>query len=427
MSKFFLISEGGDGVGLALRLQDEGHEVRVWIRDDEASHNCKGLITCDEGFEIDLDTIIIADCTGSGILCDSYRSAGHAVLGGSAIADKLESDREYATKVFREAGIETPKTEYFDDWEQAREFVETSKAKLVFKPEGDLSGVVPSYVSSDTEDMLSMLEFYKNQQSHTVPAFALQEFLEGTCVSSEAWFSFDHFCGPFNHTLERKQLMNDDLGPSGGCTGNVVWACFAGEECPICKALLYPLEEFLRSVSYVGPIDVNAVVTDDGIFALEFTPRFGYDATPTLLYALLDAPIGVFFEAVARGVCDEVPLLPGFAAGVRVTVPPWPSEKFVAEAGLPLRGLRNFDKFYPYNVMKGEDTDYVTSGAYGITGISLGIGDTINEAFADAYKLAKKLRLPDKQYRTDLAEVFTKDYNRLNSFARANSVQSTES
>ena len=415
--KFFIISEGGDGAGLALRLQDEGHDARIWFRDGEAANRCKGLVKEDEGFEIDHDTIVVADCTGSGIICDSYRDAGNPVLGGSAIADKLESDRAFATNVFKAAGVKTPKTKFFDDWEEARAFVETSEARLVFKPEGELSGVVPSYVSSDTEDMLEMLEFYKWQSPRTVPAFALQEFVEGTCVSSEAWFCGGNFVLPFNHTIERKQLMNDDLGPSGGCTGNVVWACGDCETCPICKTTLWPIEEFLRSVNYVGPIDVNAVVADSGIFALEFTPRFGYDATPTLLCALLASPVGVFLDSVARGICREMPLLPDFAAGVRVTVPPWPSEKFPGPEGLPLRGIKNFDKFYPYDVMDVEGV-FLTSGGYGITGIALGTGATIDEAFVEAGKIAKKLKLPDKQFRTDLAEVCNKDFRKLNVYAK---------
>jgi phosphoribosylamine--glycine ligase len=415
--KFFIISEGGDGAGLALRLQDEGHDVRIWFRDGEAANRCKGLVTEDEGFVLDHDTVIISDCTGSGILCDSYREAGHPLVGGSGIADKLENDREFATRVFKDSGVETPKTKFFDDWEEARAFVETSEEKLVFKPEGELSGVVPSYVSADAEDMLEMLEFYKGQQSRTVPAFALQEFIEGTCVSSEAWFCDDNFVLPFNHTIERKQLMNGDIGPSGGCTGNVVWSCDDCETCPICRATLWPLQDFLRSIHYVGPIDVNAVVADDGIFALEFTPRFGYDATPTLLCALLATPVGVFLDSVARGICREMPLFPGFAAGVRVTVPPWPTEKFPGPEGLPLRGIKNFDKFYPYDVMKVEDS-FLTSGGYGITGIALGTGDTIDSAYAEAGKLAKKLKLPDKQYRTDLAEVCNKDFRKLNAYAK---------
>lgn len=416
--KFFFISEGGDGAGLALRLQDEGHDVGIWIRDDEAADRCKGLIKQSNEFSLDLDTILVADCTGAGLICDGYRDMGHLVLAGSAVADKLEMDRGYATDVLKEARIKSPKTKYFDDWEQAREYVEKTEERLVFKPEGDLSGVVPSYVSYDQEDMLEMLEHYKGQQRCTVPAFALQQFIEGTCVSSEAWFGAGRFIGPFNHTIERKQLMNGDIGPSGGCSGNVVWACFDCEECPICKATLWKLEEFLRSVNYVGPIDVNSVVSEDGVFALEFTPRFGYDATPTLLSVLLESSIGEFFDGVVRGTSSEMPLLQGYAAGLRVTVPPWPSERFAADPGLPLRGLTSFERFYPYDVMKYEG-NLVTAGAYGITGIALGYSEsTIEDAFSEAERVARKLRLPDKQYRTDMSEICNKDMRALHKLTK---------
>lgn len=417
--KIFMTSEGGDGAGLALRLQEEGHDVYIWIRDDEASNRCKGILKQSESFEISPNTFILSDCTGSGQWCDALRDAGHLVLGGSLVSDRLESDRAYAQDTFREVGIKTPKTKYFDDWEEARAFVEKTEDRLVFKPEGDLSGVVPSYVSYDQEDMLAMLEHYKRQGHRTMPAFAIQQFIEGTCVSSEAWFNGNGFLRPFNHTIERKQLMNEDHGPSGGCSGNVVWRC-PDDDCPICVSTLCKLESFLRSIKYAGPIDVNAVVAESGVYALEFTPRFGYDATPTLLSTLLDAPLGLFLESVALGSTDEMPLLSGFGAGVRVTVPPWPSEKFTGPEGLLIGGLTSFDYFYPYDVMHNEKKEIVTGGGYGITGVALGVGDTIDEAFSIAYRRANKLRLPDKQFRTDLSEVCQKDMRRLNSYVREN-------
>lgn len=419
MSKFFFISENGDAIGLALRLKDEGHDVSIYVRDDEAVKRGQGLV------EFSLPrpatsyngTIIISDCTGSGVFCDSLRDAGSSVLGGSIIADKLEMDRAYAAQVMTDCGIATPRTEYFNDWAKAKEFVEETEERLVFKPEGDLSGVVPSYVSFDQEDMLEMLDIYATTSPKSVPRFALQEFIEGTCISTECWFNGVDFVRPFNHTIERKQLMNDDLGPSGGCTGNVVWACFDG--CPICDATVARLNDFLFRHRYCGPIDVNAVVSENGIFGLEFTPRFGYDAAPTLLLALLDEPLGDFLYACARGTASQMIVKDGFATGVRVTVPPWPLEKYHPPEGTPLRGLRSFANFYPYDVMRGGDGNLCTSGGYGITGVALGYDKTIDASFANAMHVADKLRLPNKQYRTDLAEVCSKDFRRLNRFVTA--------
>jgi phosphoribosylamine-glycine ligase len=208
--------------------------------------------------------------------------------------------------------------------------------------------------------------------------------------------------------------MDGDLGPSGGCTGNVVWCC-EGTECPLCENL-GKLEGFLEETQWSGPIDINTVVTKEGeVYALEFTPRLGYDAFPTFLYGLFTENFGGFiYDCLGNGSQRELPLKNGFAAGVRISVPPWPSEDFHSKPGLPIRGLRKSDleKFYSYEVgLEGDSL--VTSGGYGIIGVCIGWGETMDTAFEEAYRIANKIRLPDKQYRTDLAEVFIKEYRQI--------------
>lgn len=410
--RFFFISECGDGLGLAVRMQLEGHDVQAWVRDDEASKRCRGILELRTPERLDRDTIVISDCTGSGVFCDGLRLAGLQVIGGSVLADRLEQDRHYAEEVMQACEIATPKTKYFTEWPAATKFVEATEERLVFKPEGELSGVVPSYVATDQEEMIEVLKNAEAKHPKIAPEFALQEFIEGTCVSTECWFNGSNFVRPFNHTIERKQFLNGDLGPSGGCSGNIVWACDE-DGCEICKATVSKLEDFLRESMYSGPIDVNAVVSEVGVFGLEFTPRFGYDATPTLLCALLDERIGDFFYEVLNTDGYEQPLLEGFAAGIRVTLPPWPSEKYDAAEGVPLRGLKNLEHFYPYDLMRAVDGELCSSGAFGIVGVALGHGETIEDAFVEAQRYADKLRLPDKQYRTDLDAICTKDFRRL--------------
>lgn len=408
--KFLIISESGDGIGIAQRLKEEGNQVSVWIRDDEASK--RGDFIVDKihrwNFSVDDSTVVVADCTGSGVLCDALRRGGQPVIGGSLIADRLEADRSFATQVMNEAGVNTPQSKSFDNWDEAITFASEHEEQLVFKPEGDLSGVVSSVVSHDREELIELLQAAKAKGFKQKPEFTLQEFIEGTCVSTECWFDgYDFVDEMTNHTLERKQFMNDDLGPSGGCTGNVVWACSG---CEICDATVYKLKSFLRHSEYIGPIDVNAVVSKEGIYALEFTPRFGYDATPTLLFELLDGDIGELLSA-KRG-----RLRTGFAAGVKLSIPPWPSEEHHAEVGIPIRGInRSGDEhFYIYDVMEDYETKKLcSSGGYGILGVALGYGDNIGEAFANAYQFCKRLRVPNLQYRTDLTSVFQRDFRAL--------------
>lgn len=413
---FQIISEGGDGLGLAVRLKAEGHRVEMWIRDPALADRGEGLVDKNDG-PSEFNPVILADCTGCGALLDVYRQNDTLTFGGSAVADRLETDRKYASSIFKTSKVKQPKAKEFDNWEEAEAFVLEAgdETRLVFKPEGKWSGNLPSYVSHDNEELLRMLKHFKGIVGEKAE-FVLQEFVEGTCISSEAWYSRDHFVRPFNHTLERKQLMSGDIGPSGGCTGNVVWAC-RDEGCPLCESLL-KIEPFLEENAFNGAIDINSVVSKDGeVYALEFTPRFGYDAFPTFLLGLFDGDFGGFLGdcAAGRGP-DEMPLRDGFAAGIRLSVPPWPSEDFKARAGLPIRGLSRsrLDSFYPFEVSFIDD-EFVTSGGCGIIGVAVGHGATIEESFEDVYKFIKKIKLPDMQYRNDLCEVFKKDVKQLRS------------
>ena len=406
---------------MALRLKAEGHDVSMWIRDPEAERRGEGLI--EKGHSLHLLPMMIADCTGSGALLDSYRNSGGRTFNGSQLQDKLEQDRSFASSIFKRYKLKEPKATEFTSWDEAKNFLAGNGDKTyVFKPEGKHSGSIPSYVSSNSDDMLFMLDHFKGLIGEHDIEFLLQEFIKGTCISTEIWASHGKILIPTNHTLERKQLMNGDIGPSGGCTGNAVWVC-RETDCPLCEQVS-KLAPFVEEHNYTGCLDVNSVVSTEGdIYALEFTPRFGYDAFPTLLYGLFDGNFGEFIGACCRGESPELPLKDGVAAGVRISTAPWPSgdsnaksgaQVHHAESGLPLRGLRysNLDGFYAYEVSLQEDT-FITSGGYGTIGVAVGFGSDITEAFEEAYKMVDKIKLPEKQYRTDLEEVFKKDLTRL--------------
>jgi len=406
------LSEGGDGVGLAIRLRAEGHQVRIFIRDPYAEKRGSGLV--ETGGDPSFGEVIVADCTGMGLICDRYREHGALVFGGSAIADKLESDRKFASEVMKSCGISQPESKSFDDWDAAEEFIRESEKRLVFKPEGSLSGNVPSYCAKDNQELLESLEHFKELCGANKPEFTLQQFIEGTCISTECFFDGQKFIRPFNHTIERKHLMNGDIGPSGGCTGNLIWLCDDSDL--IVRKTVLLLEDFLREHQYIGTIDVNAVVNQEGIYALEFTPRFGWDSLPTYLYSLYSGDFGRLLYEMARGEGpDFQEVADRFGAGIRITIPPWPTEKYQAESGIPVLGIEPAElstDFYPYDV-EMRDGKLFSSGGYGIIGVMNSFGGSCGEAFSKAYQKVKELKIVDMQYRNDLGEVCRKDYRDL--------------
>jgi len=374
----------------------------------------KGLV--DYSDEYKMGQTVVADCTGFGEVLDSYRDAGIPIFGGGSFADKLEADRRFAEEVMKEAEIDTPDSESVTSWSDAAKHAERlSKrtGKVVLKPEGNLSGVIPSYIASDVEDALAMLKQFEKESGTGDVELTVQEFVEGVAVSTEGWFNGSEWVeGMFNHTIERKQFLDGDLGPSGGCTGNVVWPCDSSD--PLVKQTLTKLTEALREHRYVGAIDINCVVNEDGVYGLEFTPRLGYDAFPTLLHSLCDFDFGVFVNSLACGEASDVRLTSGFGAGVRLSIPPWPNEKYHNEDCVSLRGFDDDAReyFYPYGVTL-EGDELKSSHGVGTLGVMNYEGRSIGQAFACVYFQIHKLKIPNLQYRTDMLEQGLKDYREL--------------
>jgi phosphoribosylamine--glycine ligase len=227
---------------------------------------------------------------------------------------------------------------------------------------------------------------------------------------------------PFNHTIERKQLMNDGLGPSGGCAGNVVW--LAKEVDHVITEGIERMAPILRDREFIGPIDLNTVVNDEGVWGLEFTPRFGYDALPALL-ELVDGQIGPTIAAMARREAPaELPLVDKRAGAIRITIPPYPSERFRPDEGIPVRGLTREDRphLYFYDVKLDDANHLVSTSAFGVIVAATGSGDSISEAMEGPVEIAKRAKIPQKQYRTDLKDVFLKAWAELDRLVRKEDV-----
>jgi phosphoribosylamine-glycine ligase len=411
-TKFLMLSSAGDGVAIAYRLGQEGHDVAVDIRDDRQIHCGDGLINKihDWNFEVTSNCVVIADCSGFGPLLDLYRHNGVRVNGGSTLADRLEMDRRFANSGATAAGLSVPNSRWFEDWDEGLSFAGENPEPLVFKPGLEMSGVIPSFVARDQRELVKMINHYQHL-IHGHAGFMLQEVKDGTDISTAGWFNGYSFLHPFTHTLEQKHLMNGNLGPSGGCVGNVVWACSG---CPICEELT-KTESYLRENDYgPGQIDINCIVGDDGITFIEFTPRFGYDATPTEFYALFDEPIGEFFVRLSAGSTHDIAYRGGFAAGVRLTRSPWPLKDGESCDGVPVKISQSMLNNFAFNELAIDDEgDFVTSGGEGLIGVVMGYGNTLMDSFDDAYSGVKKIKIPDVQYRTDLAEEFSRSLRKV--------------
>lgn len=421
--KFLMYSESGEGAQLLKRIQDEGNEVALYIDDKVYKNTFDGIlhkVTTPEEF-IDKNTTIIFDLSGFGEKADEYRKQGYNVYGASGFADKLEKDRNFGFSIMEQSGIKIPSFKEFTDYKSGIEYAESCGKRLVFKPNGTMPCKL-TYVSDSPEQLVEYLKFIEKRFAKNIDSYILQEFIEGIVVSSEMFVSCGELLLPFNHTVEVKKSMNDDLGPSTGCSGNITWNGMT----KIHEQGVFKANKVLKDEEYTGQIDLNAVVNEDGIYGLEWTPRFGYDATPTYM-TLLDMEMGEFFYKAARG--ENIPVVSktsDYAGSIRLSIPPYPmevkrgldTEKVSPNEGIPIQGWEKHQgEIYFYEVMLSDGV-LVHSGGTGVIGIAIGVNEDCDKCLDRPYEILKGIKVPDKQYRTDLVKTLTEMVDEVEEYAQ---------
>lgn len=405
--KFIMVSKYGEGLQLLYQLACEGNDTEFFLTEGGKDDLWKGLLQRQSTLPLEKDAVYIFDMSGNGKMATNLIDRHYNVVCGSEMADKIEFDRKEGLDLMKSVGIKIPWSQEFKKADELKQFFQSNQDKrFVFKPSGKNLPCSLSHVPDEGEDVSRYIEYVDKVYGKEIESYEVQEFVKGIAVSTEGWFNGYHFVQPFNHTIEKKKFFNDDLGPATGCVGNTVWLC---EEDRICK-LLRKLEPHLTG-KYKGPIDINCIINEEGIYGLEFTPRFGYDALPALL-TMFNSEIGKFFSDFARNQFEgEMPLDDIFSSALRVSIPPYPEDDKDVLGGLPIDGIdEGNNKYYFYEISKEEDK-LVHSEGYGLLLCTLGQSDTVGDSLIECLQLAENLKVPNKMFRTDLYEIIRKEYD----------------
>jgi phosphoribosylamine--glycine ligase len=267
-------------------------------------------------------------------------------------------------------------------------------------------------ITIDHEESLEWIEQMTRGEDNL--EFELQEFVEGVEVSTEGWFDGQTFVdGSLNSTFEEKRFMDGNVGPRVGCAGNVVW--FWRDDNALTR-MVRSLEKPLRELKYgPGPIDVNTIVNEDGIFFLEFTARFGYDALQAQL-ELYDAPVGEILYDLAHGELDTFPVSTDLVAiAVRLTIPPYPTDTEAARKDIPIFFRQRDLPHLHFNDVWLKDDQLVTAGVGGSIGVASFAARSVDLAREGVYDIIDRVKVAsdDLQYRKEIGLRYHADFPSL--------------
>lgn len=422
--RLLCIEDTADGLlDLAVIAQRLGHEVFYHCRayDPVKAPVGRGLVPRAETWQSRArwaDLIVVGGNGKWMVELDRLRAQGVPIIGGCAEAAAWELDRLAGMAAFKRAGIPVPPFRQCMNLREAIQYVESRGEGCAVKPCGDVGDKSTSVVGKNPDAITWRMKRWLKEGMPFPSGLMVQDRIEGVEFAVGAWIGPDGFAPGWEENWEEKRLCAGSVGPTTGEMGTTLRIVRSSK---MADAVLKPLEDRLVSMGYVGNVDVNCIVDEDGTpWPLEFTMRLGWPAF-NIECALHQDPVE-WLGGLSVGKPPNTRTMNEVAVGVVMPIPPYPypGAKTDEIIGVPIWGVTPAIEERVHLAQAMMDKDQLsTAGSYVL--IATGVGDTVQKARAAAYRVVGRIEMPvSPPYRIDIGQRLSRDLDRLQThgFAR---------
>jgi phosphoribosylamine--glycine ligase len=408
---------------LAIRAQRWGHEVLVWDRahkDGSPSRAGDGIVTKIKDFDsiqrkwLDWADLIYLPLNNFYVsMLEPYRQRGFPIYGCNEAGVKWETDRGEGQRVMKECGLNIIPAKEFHDYDDAIAYVKKNQRPFACKPNGEADKSL-SHVADSPKELIYMLNRWKKNEKYRSDAakfgFILQEKKEGCEMGIAGWFGPGGWCSIWEENFEYKKFMDGDLSVNTGEQGTLLRFV---KQSKLVDDVLKPLTQALREISYVGCVDVNGCIDEQGgYWPYEFTMRDGWPAAHNHTSLHEGDPVQWMLDLV-NGYDSRKVRFNECSISVVVSIPPYPHPHPVAKEveSIPIYNASDMEHVHLCEVMLGDVPQdngelfpgYMTAGDYVL--VVTGTGETITGARKSAYAAVRKIRMPlPPQYRCEIGK-----------------------
>lgn len=294
--KILIVGNGGRESALAWKLKDDPRISRIYFAKGNATTEEWGKNIYENSIEelrdfalrkkVDL-TIVGPEAPLVDGLVDDFTKNGLLVFGPRKKAAELEGSKAFSKKFMLENGIKTAQFRIFDAYNDAIDYVQTQSFPLVIKASG-LAGGKGVVVCEDLDEAKSVIHSFMIERLHGDAGIQLiiEEYLEGFEASIIA-FSNGKNLFPCIPVKDYKRAGNSDKGHNTGGMGAVAPSPQFTEEhmADFMQNILQPTISGLENakLQFKGVIFFGLMVTQNGVYLLEYNMRFGDPETQVLM------------------------------------------------------------------------------------------------------------------------------------------------
>ena len=356
-----------------------------------------------------MDFVVVApdDPLALGMV-DALEAAGIPAFGPRANAAIIEASKAFSKELMKKYRIPTAKYETFTELDNALAYIEAQGAPIVVKADGLALGkgvVVAATVDEAKTAAREMMEDKKFGESGST--VVIEECMTGPEVTVLAFADGEHV-RPIPASQDHKRAYDGNRGPNTGGMGAISpppqYTPDIAKRC--INEIFLPTIQALKAEGrpFHGVIYFGLMLTPEGPKVVEYNARFG-DPECQAVLSLLEGDLMDIFTACREGTLDKVDYQWKNQAACCLVLASggYPADY---KKGYPISGLEEAGKsavvFHAGTAEK--DGQIVTNGGR-VLGVTA-LGDTLDEAIANAYAAAKPISFTDMHFRRDIGHAF---------------------
>lgn len=355
--------------------------------------------------KIDLTIVGSEELLVDGIV-DRFQEKGLKIFGPDKKAALLEGSKAYAKDFMKKYGVKTAAYEVFTEVDKAKEYIKTCEFPLVVKASGLAAGKGVLICQNLDEALKAVDEIMVDKVfSAAGEKIVVEEFLDGVEASILS-VTDSKVILPFISAKDHKKIGEKETGLNTGGMGTIAPNPYVTKEVydAFINGIMNPTLEGIKAegMNFAGVIFFGLMITDKGVYLLEYNMRMGDPETQVVL-PLLESD---FIELLESG-------LEGDLANVDVK---WSNKSaccvVLASGGYPeaynkgyeITGIDKVDNMVFVAGAKAEDGKLLTSGGRVLNVVA--VGENLEDARAKAYADAEKIDFTGKYCRKDIGVLY---------------------
>ena len=337
-------------------------------------------------------------------LADYLQSKQIKTFGPSQAAARLEGSKTFSKDFFIKYGIPTAAYATFDNYDAAREYLDTINYPTVVKADGLAAGK-GVIISSSKEEAIGALEsIFKDQAfGEAGSSIVIEDFLYGEEASFIAVVSKDKMV-PLATSQDHKAVREGDVGLNTGGMGAYSPAPVVNNRMhqKIIDEVMKPTMKGLiaEESPYLGFLYAGIMISNGELKVLEFNCRFGDPETQPILLRLKSSLVELCLAAIDDQLeAYEINWTDKHACGVVIASKGYP-ESYSSNHQVTIKQLNDVDMKLFHAGTKLENDKILTSG--GRVFCATALGDNLKDAQTKAYNLVNSVSFNGAFYRKDI-------------------------